>query len=108
CSLFPSLLLLLSFFFSLLLPLCSTLFPYTTLFRSSSLAAFAANVMLGMSDALVFPFTESAAQTILPDFELNVAMNYYFIFVSTFVLVPVIYFVLTKISLPQIDRKSVV
>ena len=33
----------------------------------SSLAAFAANVMLGMSDALVFPFTESAAQTILPE-----------------------------------------
>lgn len=70
----------------------------------SSLAAFAANVMLGISDALVFPFTESAAQTILPDIELNVAMNYYFIFVSIFVLVPVIYFVLTKISLPQMGE----
>lgn len=70
----------------------------------SSLAAFAANVMLGMSDALVSPFTESAAQTILPDIELNVAMNYYFIFVSTFVLVPVIYLVLTKISLPQMGE----
>ena len=70
----------------------------------SSLAAFAANIILGMSDALVFPFTESAAQTIIPDIELNVAMNYYFIFVSTFVLVPVIYFVLTKISLPQMGE----
>lgn len=70
----------------------------------SSLAAFAANIMLGMSDALVFPFTETAAQTIMPDIELNVAMNYYFIFVSTFVLIPVIYFVLTKISLPQMGE----
>lgn len=70
----------------------------------SSLAAFAANVMLGMSDALVFPFTQAAAQTIMPGIELNVAMNYYFIFASTFVLVPVIYIVLTKVSLPQMGE----
>lgn len=66
------------------------------------LGAFAANLIPGMSDALVFAFTEPAALLINPDIQLNVLMNYYFIAFSTPVLLIAIYWVLTKFTLPQL------
>ncbi len=68
---------------------------------ASALGAFAANMILGMSDALVFVFTEPAAKMINPDIQLNAAMNYYFIAASSLVLLPVIYLVAVKSTIPR-------
>lgn len=65
------------------------------------LGAFAANLIPGMSDALVFAFTEPAAELVQSGLDLNVLMNYYFIAVSTPVLLFVIYWTLTRYTLPQ-------
>ena len=64
----------------------------------SPLGAFAANLIPGMSDALVFAFTEPAAALIDPNLQLNVLMNYYFIAFSTPVLLVVIYWILKKFT----------
>src|SRR5699024_473901 len=72
--------------------------------------AFAANFILGMTDALAVAFTEPAAQLVNPDYTGNIAMNYYFIAVSAIFLMSIIYFVAKKISIPrlgQYDRPSV-
>lgn len=66
------------------------------------LGAFAANLIPGMSDALVFAFTEPAASLIDPGLQLNVLMNYFFIAFSTPMLVFVVYWVLKKFTLPQL------
>ncbi|AHM57982.1 aminobenzoyl-glutamate transport protein AbgT (plasmid) [Peptoclostridium acidaminophilum DSM 3953] len=68
---------------------------------AATLGAFAANLMLGMSDVLVFAFTEPAAQMIDPNIKLNVAMNYYFIAASTPLLLITVYFVTKKITIPH-------
>ncbi|MGF6907559.1 AbgT family transporter [Fusobacterium sp. PH5-44] len=49
-------------------------------------AGFCANIFLGMSDALAYGFTESAAKMINPDYSQSPAINWYFLIVSTFVL----------------------
>ncbi|WP_156291910.1 AbgT family transporter [Oceanobacillus salinisoli] len=69
---------------------------------AASLGAFAANFILGMSDALVFGFTEPAAQIVDPSYSGNIAMNYYFIAASSMLLLLVIYFVTTKITIPRL------
>ncbi|WP_323704158.1 AbgT family transporter [Mammaliicoccus sp. Dog046] len=69
---------------------------------ASALGAFAANVTLGMSDALVYAFTKPAAEIIDKDIHMNVAMNWYFIAASTVVLLPAIYFVSMKIVIPRL------
>ena len=68
---------------------------------ASALGAFAVNMILGMSDALVFVFTEPAAKMIDPGIQLNAAMNYYFIAFSSLVLLPVIYIVTVKSTIPR-------
>ncbi|MFZ2370157.1 MAG: AbgT family transporter, partial [Trichococcus flocculiformis] len=70
----------------------------------SPLGAFAANLIPGMSDALVFAFTEPAAALIDPNLQLNVLMNYYFIAFSTPVLLVVIYWILKKFTFPQLGE----
>lgn len=69
---------------------------------ASALGAFAANLTLGMSDALVYAFTKPAAEIIDKDIDLNVAMNWYFIAASTIVLLPAIYYVSMKIVIPRL------
>ncbi|WP_239769733.1 AbgT family transporter [Mammaliicoccus sp. P-M57] len=69
---------------------------------TSALGAFAANLTLGMSDALVYAFTKPAAELIDKDINLNVAMNWYFIAASTIVLLPAIYYVSMKIVIPRL------
>lgn len=80
-------------------PIAGAILGYAT-----PLAAFAANIFLGMSDALVFAFTQPAAEMIDPNIELNVAMNYYFIIASTPVLMLVVYFVLQRYSLKRLGE----
>ncbi len=69
---------------------------------ASALGAFAANLTLGMSDALVYAFTKPAAEIISKDISLNVAMNWYFIAASSIILLPAIYFVSMKIVIPRL------
>lgn len=80
-------------------PIAGAILGYVT-----PLGAFAANIFLGMSDALVFAFTEPAAQMIDPNINLNVAMNYYFIIASTPVLLITVYFVLKRYSLRRLGE----
>ena len=71
---------------------------------ASALGGFAANLILGMSDALVFAFTQPAAALVDPSIELNTAMNYYFIAASVFVLLPIVWLVTTKVTIPRLGR----
>lgn len=47
---------------------------------------FCANVLLGLSDALAYGFTEQAARMIDPNYEASIAINWYFLIVSCVVL----------------------
>ncbi|MCI8453162.1 MAG: AbgT family transporter [Lachnospiraceae bacterium] len=49
-------------------------------------AGFCANVLLGLSDALAYGFTEPAAQMIDPTYQESIAINWYFMIVSCVVL----------------------
>lgn len=80
-------------------PVAGAILGYAT-----PLAAFAANIFLGMSDALVFAFTKPAAEMLDPNISLNVAMNYYFIAASTPVLMLVVYFVLKRYSMKRLGE----
>ena len=73
---------------------------------ASALGGFAANLILGMADALVFSFTEPAAALVDDTVQVNAAMNYYFIAASVPVLVLTVWFVTSKITLPRLGTYS--
>lgn len=62
----------------------------------------AANLLISMSDVLAGTFTISAAQSLDPGFSGNIAMNYYFLIVSTFILLVTGVFVTDKIVEPRL------
>lgn len=68
---------------------------------ASTLGAFAANLVIGLSDTLATGFTEIAAQTIKPDYIANPAMNYYFLAVSAILLLFVSLWVTHKFTIPR-------
>lgn len=68
---------------------------------ASTTGALSANLILGMTDVLAAGFTEIGAQTIEPDFKANASINYYFIIVSTFILLPVATWVTYKFTIPR-------
>ncbi|HHY20436.1 MAG TPA: AbgT family transporter [Bacilli bacterium] len=68
---------------------------------ASTLGAFSANILIGMTDTLAAGFTEVGAQTVDPSFVGNPIMNYYFIAVSTFVLLAVSTWVTYKFTIPR-------
>lgn len=49
-------------------------------------AGFCANILLGLSDALAYGFTEAAAQMIDPSYQQSIAINWYFLIVSCILL----------------------
>ena len=53
---------------------------------ASVAAGFCANVLLGLSDALAYGFTEAAAQMIDPNYSASIAINWYFLIVSCIIL----------------------
>ncbi len=53
---------------------------------ASVAAGFCANVVLGLSDALAYGFTEAAAQMIDPNYSKSIAINWYFLIVSCIIL----------------------
>lgn len=69
---------------------------------ASAVGGFAANLMIGMSDALVQGFTQPAAEMIDSDITTNVAMNWYFIAASVGVLLPTIWLVTSKLTVPRL------
>lgn len=68
---------------------------------ASTLGAFSANILIGMTDTLAAGFTEIGAQTVDPSFIANPAMNYYFIAASTFFLLVVGTWVTYKFTIPR-------
>ncbi|WP_053362737.1 AbgT family transporter [Bacillus sp. FJAT-27251] len=68
---------------------------------ASTLGAFAANLIIGMSDTLAAGFTEIGAQTLNPDYLANPAMNYYFMAVSAIILLFVSLWVTHKFTIPR-------
>lgn len=63
---------------------------------------FSANLFPGQLDALLFGITETAAETILPTWDANIAGNAYFIVAMTFIFLPVIWYVTDKIIEPRL------
>lgn len=68
---------------------------------ATTLGAFSANLMIGITDVLALAFTEPAAKLLRTDVPMNAAMNYYFIAASTFMLLPVSWWVTTRIVIPR-------
>ena len=71
---------------------------------AASIGGFAANLMLGMSDALVQGFTQPAVESVGSSLQTNVAMNWYFIAASVAVLLPVLWIVTAKITIPRLGK----
>ncbi|MGW7926062.1 AbgT family transporter [Staphylococcus xylosus] len=69
---------------------------------ASALGGFSANVMIGMSDALLYAFTEPAAKIVSDNVHVNVAMNWYFIAASIIVLLPAVYWVTMRFVIPRL------
>lgn len=68
---------------------------------ATTVGAFSANLMVGVTDVLALAFTEPAAALVRSDVPMNPAMNYYFIAASTFLLLPVAWWVTTRIVIPR-------
>ena len=63
---------------------------------------FSANLLPGQLDALLFGITQSAAETILPGWEANIAGNAYFIIAMTFVFLPIIWYITDRVIEPRL------
>ncbi len=63
---------------------------------------FSANLLPGQLDALLFGITESAAETILPTWDANVAGNAWFIVAMTVVFLPVIWYITDRVIEPRL------
>lgn len=63
---------------------------------------FSANLFPGQLDALLFGITQSAANTVFPEWQANIAGNWYFIVGMTFVFLPVIWYVTDRIVEPRL------
>lgn len=68
---------------------------------ASALGGYSASLMIGMSDALIVSFTEPAAKLVDDSVQVNAVMNYYFLCVSTVVLLIAAWFVTVKITIPR-------
>lgn len=71
---------------------------------AAALGAFAANAIIGMADALALSFTEASLQTINVNVPVNIAMNWYFMTASMFLLLFVFLFVTHKIIIPRLGE----
>lgn len=71
---------------------------------ASAVGGFAANLVVGMQDALVYSFTEPDTRIVSEKIKTNVAMNWYFIAASVVVLLPTIHLVTTKLIIPRLGK----
>lgn len=65
---------------------------------------FSANLLLGTIDPLLAGLSQEAAQIIDPTYEVNATANYYFMFVSTFLIAIAGTFVTEKIVIPRLGE----
>lgn len=65
---------------------------------------FSANIAPGQLDALLFGITEEGAAALVPDFQSNIAGNWYFILAMVGVFLPVIWYVTDRIIEPRLGR----
>ncbi|MCA1748010.1 MAG: AbgT family transporter [Sphingomonadales bacterium] len=65
---------------------------------------FSANLLPGQLDALLFGITEAAVETVFPDFQANIAGNWYFIMAMTAIFLPVIWYVTDRQIEPRLGR----
>lgn len=65
---------------------------------------FGANLFIGSIDPVLAGISESAAQIIMPDMKVNPAVNYYFMFASSFLIVGVGTWVTEKIVEPRLGK----
>ena len=63
---------------------------------------FSANFAPGQLDALLYGITQEAAEILVPDYQVNIAGNWYFISAMMLIFVPVIWFVTDKIIEPKL------
>src|SRR6056297_2736715 len=63
---------------------------------------FSANLLPGQLDALLFGITEAAAESIVPEWDANIAGNWYFIAAMTVLYLPVIWYVTDRIIEPRL------
>ncbi|MAI89184.1 AbgT family transporter [Ponticaulis sp.] len=63
---------------------------------------FSANFAPGQLDALLYGITEAAAEILVPDYDANIAGNWYFITAMMVIFIPVIWFVTDKIVEPRL------
>lgn len=67
---------------------------------------FGANFVPGQLDALLFGITETAAETIDPSWDANIAGNWYFIFAMALLFVPLIWWLTDAVIEPRLKRFS--
>ncbi len=65
---------------------------------------FSANFAPGQLDALLYGITEAAGEILVPDYDANIAGNWYFITAMMIVFIPVIWFVTDKIVEPRLGK----
>ena len=64
--------------------------------------AFSANLLPGQLDALLFGITQQAAQLLDPDWQMNIAGNWFFMAAMLALYIPVIWFVTDRIIEPRL------
>ncbi len=65
---------------------------------------FSANFAPGQLDALLYGITEAAGEILVPDYDANIAGNWYFITSMMVIFIPVIWFVTDKIVEPRLGK----
>ena len=63
---------------------------------------FSANLFPGQLDALLFGITQEAVEVIVPEWQANIAGNWYFIAAMTFIFLPVIWYVTDRWIEPRL------
>lgn len=93
-----------------LIPLAGTLFAAAGRHPLAGIAAafagvsggFSANIAPGQLDALLFGITQTAANTLVPEYHANIAGNWYFIVGLTVLYLPIIWWVTDKVIEPRL------
>ena len=67
-------------------------------------AGMCANIWLGLADALAYGFTEPAAKMVDPNYSGSMAINWYYLFVSTFVLTIAGSILVEKVLVPRFAK----
>jgi len=65
---------------------------------------FSANLFPGQLDALLFGITQEGGEILIPDYQANIAGNWYFIAGLMFLYLPVIWFVTDRIIEPRLGK----